>query len=152
MEYVCNECNYNTNIKGNYLRHMKSTTHFNRLNIYTNILHTDDGYMCKKCLHKYKNERHCFTHTKKCDVKRIVSANTSPNIPINRKLNDKRYLYYEYNMASKLDIGRNQLSNKLSYINKLIDRSKTIRTINHNSNNPNPKQCNSGAETSINIV
>ncbi len=129
-KYTCSECNYNTDIKSNYERHMKSSTHYNRLNIYPHIMHKDNLYVCKKCLASYKNERHCFTHIKQCDVKRIISANTSPSIPIHRELNNpRRYLYHEFNISSKLFIIKNQLSNKLSYINKLIDRSKTIQNL-----------------------
>jgi len=141
-KYTCSECNYNTDIKNNYERHMKSSTHYNRLNIYPHIMHKDNLYVCKKCLASYKNERHCFTHTKQCDVKRIISAKTSPSSPIHRELPKPRYLYNEFNMSSKLIIIRNQLSNKLSYINKLIDRSKTIQNV---SENPHTIDNNSGA-------
>ena len=128
-KYTCSECNYNTDIKSNYERHMQSSTHYNRLNIYPHIMHKDNLYVCKKCLTSYKNERHCFTHIKQCDVIRIISANTSPLSPIHRELNEPRHFYNDFNMLSTIMIVRNQLFNKLSYINKLIDRSKTIHNV-----------------------
>ena len=66
---VCNKCNYSTNVKSNYTRHLKSATHVQNSNgkqMETTNDQPTENYKCK-CGKIYANRSGLFKHKKKCN-------------------------------------------------------------------------------------
>lgn len=82
MNYLCKPCNYETDDKSNYNRHLKSSAHIHVSNVSTAVStdDTDDTtvkYNCN-CGKEYVNRSGLFKHKKKCN---------NPNNNIEEKLN-----------------------------------------------------------------
>ena len=57
MNYNCDKCNYATNKKSDYNRHLKAQKHIKNSQII---------YNCKKCNTEYKVKSSFYAHQKKC--------------------------------------------------------------------------------------
>ena len=83
-KYSCDICNYNTNIKQNYDKHLLTDKHINNNN--NNIV---CKYECKSCNKKYKSNTGLWKHKKTCkeikEVKIEVSNELMNTIIIQNK-------------------------------------------------------------------
>ena len=69
--YVCKNCDFKTNKKTDYNRHLSTRKHINR-HVETNmeiveIKKTNNEYICKKCEKKYKTKSGLWKHEKYCN-------------------------------------------------------------------------------------
>ena len=79
MTHFCETCNFTTNIKGNYNRHLKTKRHLKKIEISTDNapINTDNApintnnYKCDYCNTEYTRLSSLNRHQKKC-VKQIL--------------------------------------------------------------------------------
>ena len=120
-QYKCIECNFLTNVKCNYQRHLNTKKHLKKVNKYH-----EEKYVCKPCnfvtTQKYNYERHCNSHKHNAI---ITSNDNKPNLVIieNDIINQNNYCIY----CGKCYQHRSSLS-------KHIKKCKEINQQNHTNN------------------
>lgn len=68
MKYICNYCNYETDRKSNYDKHIASITHMDNINI------IEDNY-CDMCGNKYLSRKSLLHHQKTCVKQKEIINN-----------------------------------------------------------------------------
>jgi hypothetical protein len=72
MEYICEICDYKTNNKSNYTRHLKSEIHIKNIT-------PEDKFCCNICFKFYNSKSSLNRHKKTCDNKNIPTDNNISN-------------------------------------------------------------------------
>lgn len=110
--YDCKVCNYKTEIKSNYNKHLQTKKHKqNIMNTSNNILINENDtkikYVCENCNKTYKYKKGFITHKNKCiinnDKKSINNDknHTDINTKIDTLLHQMYYLIEENNKLNK---------------------------------------------------
>ena len=95
--YNCKHCNYQTDNKPNYTRHLKTKRHLLKIEISTNnipvntnnqIISTNNQYTCRYCNYQYSNLSSLNRHLKKC-VQKIISDKNKLLFEKDKLLEDK---------------------------------------------------------------
>jgi hypothetical protein len=67
MKYTCETCDYNTNNKTNYAKHLLTSKHCSLTTSDKKATKNSDTYICAKCNKTYKSRVGLWGHNKKCD-------------------------------------------------------------------------------------
>lgn len=67
MKYTCETCDYNTNNKTNYTKHLLTSKHCSLTTSDKKATKNSDAYICAKCNKTYKSRVGLWGHNKKCD-------------------------------------------------------------------------------------
>tara|TARA_Y100000389_G_C17459934_1_gene520942 strand:+ start:1505 stop:2653 length:1149 start_codon:yes stop_codon:yes gene_type:complete len=130
--FVCESCDYITDIKCNYLKHIKSKKHQKNENIKNTKF-----YYCDICEKKYKTRSGLWKHVSKCNI------NTQKYINDNKEKKDKE-------TKELLEIFTNYIKNNQEIQKELIESNKIIHKIIPNIGNNNNNN-NSNNSISINV-
>ena len=119
--YICESCNYVTNVKCNYLKHIKSKKHKKE--------NEKKEFVCDKCEKIYKTRSGLWKHMSKCNE----NIQENKNVHREKKDNDTKEL---------LEIFTDYMKNNQEIQKELIENNKIIHKIipnigNNNNNNNN---------------
>jgi hypothetical protein len=151
IDYFCNFCNYNTNKKNDYEKHIMTAKH--------QLLTSSNGFVskfsCDKCNKKYNSRVGLWSHKKKCLNKIIINEiNKDPNdyskgfiINIIKENQEIKNLLIEQN-KQVLELQKQQNKQVLelqkentTLMNKMVEFSQIptqiINTTNNNNNTTN---------------
>lgn len=133
--YICNNCNFKTNKKCNYKRHLNTKKHI----IKTKQKKQNNLFLCETCKNKFKSRTSLWRHIKLCK-KQLLNNNI--NYKNNYLINNQNYKYCINININNLNIFLNneckdalsiqEFTNKIYYlsiknindINNIIHKSK----------------------------
>lgn len=98
--FACNHCNYKSDKRNNYMRHLQSQRHYEKLNL--KMIEPDKmkdkSYNCGICSYKTNNKNNYSRHVKFCAVQKI-----NKSIELNIKDDTKKYKKYYQNTIRELN-------------------------------------------------
>ena len=125
-KYFCEICNYKTNDKSNYEKHLLTAKH-KRVTSDTNlVLNTTEKYSCN-CGKEYKNRQGLYKHRKIC----LFEENVLPETAIQEPTID------HFNMAMFLDIIKEnqEIKNILKeQCNQVMEQNKVVLELQKDNN------------------
>jgi len=152
-EYKCINCNYKTQYKKDYNKHLLTAKHIKITNELQNDPNLPKKYVCN-CGKEYKNRQGLFKHKKTCDYKPIREptekptqklTNIEPNINmiieiIKENQEFKKILLEQNNQVIELHKENNILNKENNIlINKLVEKESIMTINNNNTINNNQK-------------
>jgi len=131
MKYICKECDYETNDRGNYHHHEKTKKHINNINNINGNLNKKI-YECIYCKNNYNKKYNLNRHLLNCKIKeevdnKIKSIKNEAEIEKNRLIEK-----FEMELRIKDIKNKSKLESKLiekDYENKLSLKDKDIENI-----------------------
>jgi hypothetical protein len=78
-DYVCDQCDYSTNRKGNMQKHFSSTKH--KINSVVTEEDKNCKYQCKVCNKKYLSQPGLWAHKKKCKAPEPINPTVDEIVP-----------------------------------------------------------------------
>jgi hypothetical protein len=113
-KYICECCNYTTNIKQNYDKHDVSIKHLKNKEQKKTIKEVKEEYIysCINCTKKYKSNVGLWKHKKTC----IVKKSQPSEIPSKEAIN----IFFENNKEYLIDMMINELKNSSLATNHII--------------------------------
>lgn len=117
--FFCSSCEYCTNDKSNYNKHLNTTKHQNSINIKVKL---NKSYVCEYCQVEFNNRTSCWRHKKQCDSyieskKETISVNNTAIYTNNTINNDI------------INDDKNVIHNESNVIQLLLDLTKKVQTI-----------------------
>ena len=117
IQYFCSECNFITNNKYNYDKHIVTEKHKNKINPSSNE--------CNICGKKYKYKSGLSRHKLKCDAKQTHVVNSIENVSNNSNIN-----------SQMIKVFTDTLSKQGELIEKLVNtQQEMIPKLGNNNNN-----------------
>jgi hypothetical protein len=105
-KYLCEICNYKTNNKKDYTRHLLTSKHQNETNmkqmkqIYPLLPITNNNFICDHCSSSFSSRTTLWRHKKVCNPDEIVNnADTSLIVQLMKQNDDFKHLLIEQNKA-----------------------------------------------------
>ena len=142
-KYFCEKCNYKTNDKSNFEKHILTAKHIRVTSDTKLVLNTTEKYVCK-CGKEYKNRHTLSRHRKNCKNITTEPVNTDINISmifdiIKENQEIKNLLIEQNNQVIELHKENNLLhKDNNMLINKLVEREPGNNN-NNTTNNINQK-------------
>ena len=127
MKYICVFCNYNTNIKCNYIKHLQTIKHIKN----TNKSIKNNKHVCK-CGKIYKYHSGLWKHKKKCNINNEIFniKNEIIELKKNNKILTKELIKSNKNNNELIKEVKKIKNNK----NQIISQNITNNQINNNQN------------------
>jgi hypothetical protein len=131
-KYICDNCEYITNNKKDFIKHLSTAKHFNASKCYENASKNpqkspDVNYVCGTCNKKYIHDSSFYRHKKKC----LKNMNEEKLENLNNEITPQLILSV---MQQNKELQQMILEQNKTIIE--ISKSSTINnTINNNSNN-----------------
>lgn len=134
--FYCKKCNYYTNIKQNYDKHLISKKH-NFLEDNKEVEQEEYKFVCKICNKKYKSNPGLWHHKKKCkEIKKTEKQCSTPALREVILLKGK-IENIEKNIENKIEnliINKNDFIELKNMIMELLKKDSSLTTINNTNN------------------
>lgn len=109
MEFICQNCNYNTDIKSNYIKHLKTQKHLSSCVDNKTDEYKQKNYECE-CGNIYKHRQSLNKHKNKCKIE-----------------NDDKLIVYDENNINYKDMFLQLLQKADTLHNLIIEQNKIIQ-------------------------
>ena len=119
--FFCSSCEYCTNDKSNYNKHLNTTKHQNSINIKVKL---NKSYVCEYCQVEFNNRTSCWRHKKQCNSyieskKETISDNDIINDDKNVIHNESNVIQLLLDLTKKVQNMEQQLSEQNNHIKEL---------------------------------
>ena len=135
-KYECIKCDYNTDNKTNYKKHIDTIKHYKLTNTYEILQKVAIKYKCAKCCKEYSHKQSLFTHKKTCKLEEIQIINnteTLVKLEIEEEKIDYKQMFLEmFNQNKDLQNTNKELQNTIKeIIPKIGNNNNTINNTNN---------------------
>jgi hypothetical protein len=129
-KYECIKCDYNTDNKTNYKKHIDTIKHYKLTNTYEILQKVAIKYKCAKCCKEYSHKQSLFTHNKKCKLEEIQIINnteTLVKIEIEEEKIDYKQMFLEmFNQNKELQNTIKEIIPKIGNNNNTINNTNNV--------------------------
>jgi len=133
-KYVCNNCNYKSNKKSSWNKHIKTSKHIRFKNVNIDIdMNNNKYYICNLCYKKYKQRSGLWKHKQKCSKLVLIEEKhdlKQENIQLKSMMYDIIYNINKDNEIKKEMF--NQIKEQHNIIKNIIPRIGNTNQVNIN--------------------